>query len=166
MRRWSERQRSVGPRSNETEGLRREPLVDIEVAPHPRSLSQAHSSPLSPAGAGWWAMSGERELVTDFASLRAGDFIEVHCDHPGCGKTHRGLLLSQTTNARIDPDGKRRERVSGWPLVADCTSTVTTSQTFSVTPTTVARRIVFRIDTGLSASSQETAKRRTPARTR
>lgn len=96
-------------------------------------------------------MSGER-LVRDFGELQAGMIVIGECD---CGRRHRGLLLGKTFTGRGD----------GYPLVPTPTCTYP-GQRYGVDAADVASRRVFIVEDGLSASIQETAKRRTPARSR
>lgn len=84
----------------------------------------------------------EREvLVTDFATLRQGDLVVVKCP---CGKDARGILMNTRDVMLIDGSqspvwfrspphfcgGYMNEHV--------------------ISPGAVARRIVFKVDTGLS----------------
>lgn len=113
-------------------------------------------------------MSGERELVTDFASLRAGDYVEVMpCTY--CHGAHGGILLRLQTGGVWDAAGGHLTETTWTFTGGRCLASKLTSARSGdivIAATTVDRRIVFRIDTGLEAPTQETAKRRTPARAR
>lgn len=89
-------------------------------------------------------------LVTDFGSLRQGDLVVKFCDAPKCGRKHREMLLSRYTGtAHHSLDGTQYHVVGGWKLHG-CLAYPFDSGLTLVTPETVARRIVFLVDVGLT----------------
>lgn len=87
------------------------------------------------------------KLVTDFVKLRQADLVEVHCDHHGCGKKHRGMLLSRICGWGSDPSGETSESVA-WRLTRHLGW-----REMWISPITVARRIVYLVDVGLDSST-------------
>ena len=109
-------------------------------------------------------MSSEErlELVTDFGSLRQGDLVVV-CGCDQCGGRHRGILLypevaTVFTSGRIENDVPTFElhpQPSCRPAVAGLLIGA-----FSVCPSFVAAKVVYRVDVGLgSAEEAERAMR-------
>ena len=97
-------------------------------------------------------------LVTDFGTLKAGDLVVVNC-RP-CGGRHRGQLLG--------PSIQGAPFNGGW-LEDMCfrVAPKTSHGVMLVGRQTVSARIVFLVDTGLSASeTTETAKPRRLERVR
>jgi hypothetical protein len=110
-------------------------------------------------------MSGEERLilVTDFGSLRQGDLVVV-CDRD-CGGRHRGILLypevatvfiwgrveNDVPTFELHPQPSCRPAVAGLVIGA-----------FSVCPSSVAAKVVYRVDTGLGSAEEAERDARTP----
>jgi hypothetical protein len=94
------------------------------------------------------------KLVTDFRSLRQGDLVVVKCDHRDCGRAHRGMLLEFVTDfAGRTPTGESVD-VAAWSLPVTHRSPSGILGEFGVSALTVARRIVFLVDVGLSREAE------------
>ena len=105
---------------------------------------------------------GERlTLVTDFGSLRVGDLVVVKCDYWECGRAHRGMLLEWvSTGLANTPDGRSVEAPE-WLIRGRHRVTDAAIDVFRVSKLTVARRIVYRVDTGLGSIAEALRNART-----
>lgn len=102
-------------------------------------------------------MGGERErlvLVTRFSDLRAGDLVVVKpCGH--CGKTHKGMLVGpHWANAMCLPGDRFVVERHSVFAIAPTPRPCTNGGILGVGEATVARREVYRVDTGLSHTTE------------
>jgi hypothetical protein len=93
------------------------------------------------------------ELVTDFASLKAGDYVEVRrC--VDCGATHRGILVAFDDDCESGFD----DDTDGWEYLP---SSCLDGAPSAVGRSTVSQRRLYLIDTGLE---QEDVRKRKSVR--
>lgn len=101
-------------------------------------------------------MSERLELVTDFASLRASDYVVLKAC-PWCGAEHRGLLLSLAGDIRRNaPSGGVHRSGPAWLTTIAAHDGRTGCVV--VSPRAVDERYVYRINIPPAEEARETAR--------